>query len=98
MIQKYINTVNKQLTFFDSKIKKHPTDTATQAKFWALKYEFEQLLNFLKDTQSSNIYTTELNLKASTQSKPQPINSNYGLRPQTTDKENKIASIIKDCP
>lgn len=60
MVTKHISTVKEQIAYFDSRLKKAPTDSFTQATYWPLKYKFEQLLNFLLNQyQSKELDTVE---------------------------------------
>lgn len=61
IIDQHIQTVKDQIDYFDYRLNKEPKKTATQAKFWPLKYRFEQLLEYLFSKKESS---QKINLSA----------------------------------
>lgn len=90
---KFIQTVKAQIEYFDYMLKKHSMKSAIQAKFWPLKYEFEQLLGYL-ETQPKQAVTSPRKPSAPVLEKKHPP---Y-VRAATLEIENSILQIIKSHP
>lgn len=103
MISKFIKLVNNQIDYFDYMLNKNPKKSSVQAKFWPLKYEFEQLLEYLKSQNEEKSQKLTLsgtiaphNEKVCFQEKTDTAPPN--LRPKTRELEENILKIIKDYP